>query len=100
MTVQRLHNPDPPHHRWPAAAAQHQHLDRGLPFRQVGFLLRQLHDVVGRVLQGEQLPAVGQDDGILERGGPGHGKSFFKNEGGAARGDKRPLIAQYAGRNI
>ena len=58
MTVQRLHNPDPRHHRWPAAAAKQQDLDCRLPFRQVGFLLRQLRNVVGRVLQREQLPAV------------------------------------------
>jgi hypothetical protein len=97
MTVQRSHDANPRHHRVAAAPAQHQRLDRGLPFRQVGFFLRQLRDVVCRVLQREQLPAVGQNNGILKRGRPGHGKSFFKNEGGAARGDKRPLIAQYTG---
>jgi hypothetical protein len=49
MTVQRLHDPDPRQHGITSAAAQHQHLDRRLPFRQVGFLFRQLRDVVGRV---------------------------------------------------
>src|ERR1044071_8138675 len=53
---------------WRAAAtAQHQRLDRRLPFRQCGFVLRQLRDVVSRVLQREQLPAVGQNDGIPKR---------------------------------
>ena len=34
-------------------------------------------NAVSRVLQREQLPAVGQNDGILKRGRPGHGKAFF-----------------------
>jgi hypothetical protein len=42
MTIERLHDPDPRHHRMSAAATEHQHFDRRLPFRQVGFLLRQL----------------------------------------------------------
>ena len=99
MAVQRLHDTDAGKHGVAAATAQHQHLDRRLPFRQCGLVLRQLRDVVSRVLQREQLPAVGQNDGILKRGRPGPGKNFFRNEGGAARGDKRPLAAQYAGRN-
>ena len=76
MTVQRSHDSNPRHHRVPAAAAQHQRFDRRLPFWQVGFLFGQLVDVVGRVLQRQQLPAVGQNDGILKRGRPGHAKSF------------------------
>jgi hypothetical protein len=47
MTVQRSHDANPRHHRVAAAAAQHQRFDSGLPFRQVGFLFRQLRDVVG-----------------------------------------------------
>ena len=68
VTVQRLHDSDPRHHRRTATRHQQQHLNGGLPFRQVGFLLRQFRNVVGRVLQREQLPAVGQNDGILKRG--------------------------------
>ena len=49
---------------------------RSPPFRQCGFVLRQLRDVVSRVFQREQLPAVGQNDGIPKRGRPGHAKSF------------------------
>ena len=70
-TVQRPHDPDPRQHGIATAATQHQNLDRRLPFRQVGFFFRQLGDVVGRVLQREQLPAVGQRDRLVERGGPG-----------------------------
>jgi hypothetical protein len=76
MTVQRVHYPDTGKHRVAAAAAQHQRFDRGLPFRQIGFPLRQLRDVFRCVLQREELPAVGQNDGILKRGRPGHAKSF------------------------
>jgi hypothetical protein len=45
VTIQRPHDADPRHHRRTAAAAQHQRLDRGLPFRQVGFFFRQAGDV-------------------------------------------------------
>ena len=48
VTVQRLHDPNPRHHRRTASRYQHRRLDRDLPFRQVCFLLRKLGDVVGR----------------------------------------------------
>jgi hypothetical protein len=35
MTIERLHDPDPGQHRVTTAAAQHQHFDRRLPFRQL-----------------------------------------------------------------
>ena len=76
MNVERLHDPDAGKHGVAAATAQHQRFDRRLPFRQVGFLLRQLRDVVSRVLQRVQLPAIRQNDGIPKRGRPGHVKSF------------------------
>jgi hypothetical protein len=38
MTVQRLHNPDPGHHRRTTVRYHHQRSDRGLPFRQVRVL--------------------------------------------------------------
>ena len=53
-----------------AAAAEHQDLDRRLPFRQVGTLFRQLGDVIGRVFKGDELPAAGQRDRIFKWGGP------------------------------
>jgi len=59
MTVQGFHDPDAGHHRGAATAAQHQRFDRRLPFRQIGFRLGQLRNVVGSVLQRDQLPAVG-----------------------------------------
>jgi hypothetical protein len=46
MTVQCPHDAYPRHHRRTASRYQHQNLDRSLPFRQVGFLLRQAGDVV------------------------------------------------------
>ena len=60
MTVQRLHDPDPRQHRITTAAAQHQDLDRRLPFRQVGLFLRQAGDVVGGVAKRDELLAVRQ----------------------------------------
>jgi len=78
MAVQRLHDPDAGKHGVAAATAQHQCLDCRSPFRQCGFVLRQLRDVVSRVFQREQLPAVGQNDGIPKRDRPGHAKSFLK----------------------
>src|SRR4051812_25260544 len=76
VAIKRLHNRDPRQHRVATAAAQHPGLNSRLPVRQVGFRLWQLRDVVRRVLQREQLPAVWQNDGILKRGRPGHAKCF------------------------
>ena len=70
-TVQRPHDPDPRQHWIANAATQHQKFDRRLLLLQVGLFFRQLGVVVGRVLQREQLPAVGQRDRLVERGGPG-----------------------------
>jgi hypothetical protein len=66
MTVQRLHHSDPRHHRRTAARYQHQHLDRRLPFRQVGFLFRQTGDVVGGVTKRDELAPIGQRYRVLE----------------------------------
>jgi len=66
VTVQRLHDPDPRHHRRTALRHQHQHRDRRLPFRQVGFLLRQAGDVVGGVTKRDELSPAGQWYQILE----------------------------------
>ena len=66
ITVQRLHDANPRHHRVAAAAAQHQRLDRRLPLRQVGFFLRLLRDVVGCVLERDELTTVRQRYRILE----------------------------------
>ena len=79
MSIERLHDTDPRQHRIAAAAAQHQHFDCRLPFRQIGFLPGKLRNVVGRVLQREQLPAVGQNDGIFETDRPGQ-KTYSGNE--------------------
>jgi hypothetical protein len=70
VAIERLHERDARQHRMTATAAQHQRLDCDLPVSQAGFLLRQLRNIVGRVLQREQLPAVGQNDGIVKTGRP------------------------------
>jgi len=66
MTIQRLHDPNPRHHRRTAPSDQHQDLDRGLPFRQVGFLFRQASDVVGGVTKRDELAPIGQRYRVLE----------------------------------
>jgi hypothetical protein len=67
--VQRSHDSNPRHHRRPAAAAQHQRFDRGLPFRQLGFLLRKCGDVIGSVSQRDEL-AIGQYDRLVKLAPP------------------------------
>jgi hypothetical protein len=57
IASERSHDADRRQHRVATSAAQHQCLDRHLPFRKVGFLLRQFGDEFCRVLQREQLPA-------------------------------------------
>lgn len=66
MAVQRSHEPHARHHRRTTSRDEQQNLDRGLPFRQVGFLLWQLRDVVGYVLQRDELATVRQRYRILE----------------------------------
>ena len=90
VTVQRLHDPDPRHNRVSAAAAQHQDLDRRLPFGQIGFLLRQLRDVVGCVFQGEERPTVRQRNRILKRGGPGN--NLLGNDLGCSKPAQSALL--------
>jgi hypothetical protein len=51
MTVQRLHDPDPRHHRRTASRHQHQYLDRRLPFVALLVGLRKVGDVLARVHQ-------------------------------------------------
>ena len=58
MTVQRFHDPDARHHRRTTSRHEQQNLDRGSPLLQVGFLLRQLRDVVGCFLQRDELATV------------------------------------------
>jgi hypothetical protein len=59
MTVQRLHDSNPRHHRRTASRHQHQRRDRGLPFRQRGFLVR-------RDAQGHELAAVRERDRLVK----------------------------------
>jgi hypothetical protein len=59
--VQRSHDANSREHgRSIRANNQHQRLDRGLPFREGGFLFRQIGDVVAGVVQRDQLAPVGE----------------------------------------
>ena len=66
ITVQRLQDSNPRHHRRSAARNQHEDLDRRLPFRQVGLVLRQAGDVGGGVSQRDELSPAWQRYLILE----------------------------------
>jgi len=49
-----------------AIGDEYERLDRGLPLRQIRFLLWQIGYVGRRVEEGAQLFAVGEDDRIVE----------------------------------
>jgi hypothetical protein len=66
VAVQRIHDSDARQHRVTASRHEQQNLDRGLPFRQPEFLLRQLRDVVGCVLERDELATVRQRYRILK----------------------------------
>jgi len=71
VSVQCPQHADTRMHQWPTAFRRHnQRFGRGLPFPEVLFGLRQVHDVSGSVLQGDKLPPAGQRNGILERSLP------------------------------
>jgi hypothetical protein len=68
VPVQRPNDADAGVHQWPATfCGHHQGLGRSLPFRELLLGLRQLHDVVGSVFEGEELAAAGQIDRIFEQ---------------------------------
>src|SRR6266436_7230791 len=69
--VQCPHHANPSEHRRSAVLDhQHQRLDRGLPFRERGFLFWQAGDVVAGVPQRDQRSPVGQQYWILKRALP------------------------------
>lgn len=79
VTVQRAHDADPRQHcRAAALSHKDQRLHRGLPLRRIVLRLRQFHDVVGRVAQGDEAAAIWKRYWILKRGGPGQKKDFFQ----------------------
>jgi hypothetical protein len=58
VAVQRPQQPDPRMHQEVATfGGTDQAVDRRLPFRKVLFGLRQLHDVIGGILQRDKLAA-------------------------------------------
>ena len=72
VAVQCPHDADAHHHGRPVELDdQEQGFDRGLPFLEILLSLRQFHDVVGGVAQSYQLAPTRQQDGIIERAGPG-----------------------------
>jgi hypothetical protein len=55
------------HHEIPAFGSADQAADGGLPLFKVPVALRQLHDVVGGILEGEQLAPLGSGIGSSKR---------------------------------
>src|SRR5216684_2258579 len=74
VAIERPHHPDPCKHQ-PAAAGFRgidQVLDRDLPALLLLHVLRQLHDVVGGMLQRRELAPAAQAYRLIERGRPRH----------------------------
>jgi hypothetical protein len=73
VAVQCPHDADAHHHGRPVELDdQEQGFDSGLPFLLAILLsLRQFHDVVGGGAQSHQVAPTRQQDGIIERAGPG-----------------------------
>jgi hypothetical protein len=69
VTVQGSHDADPRKHRRAAVTFgdQDQGLNRGLPFLDLLFCLRQFLDLLGSVLQRDDLATARQRDRIIER---------------------------------
>jgi hypothetical protein len=67
VSVRGLKHPGPRVHCWSKAFVRHDRAtDRGLPFLVLLLGLRQFHDLVGCVLQREQLATVQQVDRVFE----------------------------------
>jgi hypothetical protein len=74
VTVQGSHDADAREHRRAVLADdQKQGLDRILPFLDLLFGLRQLLDISGGILEGDELATLGQRDRIVERPVPALG---------------------------
>jgi hypothetical protein len=71
VSVQGPHDADARVHQWPAVFGRHdQRLGRCLPFLQVLLSLRKFQDVIGRILQRDELASAGKRDRILEAPAP------------------------------
>jgi hypothetical protein len=74
VTVQGPHDADAREHRRAVLVDdQKQGLDRSLPFLDLLFGLRQLLDISGGILEGDELATLGQRDRIVERPVPALG---------------------------
>jgi len=73
------HEPD----QIPAFGGADQAADRGLPFGQVLLSLRQLHHVVGGILESDELATAGQRDRIIEGYYPALGSHHANSSGPA-----------------
>jgi len=98
VSVQRQHEPDPRQHGRPAALnGQHQLRDRGLPLGRRGFLLGQVGDVGGGVVQRDERATVRQFGRIVKFAPqPCSGPRTRKSPGGERagcwrRGNQREL---------
>jgi hypothetical protein len=66
--VQGPHEADASKHRRAAVFDnQEQRFDRGLPLRDLLFGLRQLLDIFGSILEGDEMAAARQRDRVIER---------------------------------
>jgi hypothetical protein len=71
VAVQRPHEADAHHHGRPIEIDdQEQGFDRSLPLLESLLGLRQFHDIVGSVLESNELATVGEGDRVLEGVGP------------------------------
>src|SRR5258708_39635272 len=74
FAVKRPQDADPCHHGWAVGLSdQDQRLDRGPPLLELLFVLRQLLNILGGVLERGKVAAAGQRNWIVETAAP----SFF-----------------------
>jgi hypothetical protein len=105
MPIERPHHADARMHQKVAAFRGHEkRLDGCLPFFQILFGLRKLHDIIGSVLEGDDLTAISQHNRIVERSFPAAISQWRavdrsgdisrpSNPADRARPENRPLFA-------
>ena len=71
VPVQGLQDANPGVQQRPATLGRHdQHFDGRLPLLMLLVVLRQLNDVVGRLLEGDECATVRQQDWVLDWSAP------------------------------
>jgi hypothetical protein len=89
LAVQGPHDPDPREHRRAVLVDdQKQGLDRILPFLDLLFGLRQLLDISGGILEGDELATAGQRYRIIERPFPALGCVYAKRSAPSCVNDR------------